>query len=401
MKNINVIKIGNMVKLSINGKVYQKNCGSPKEANDLFHLCLIAKENPTDENIKNIHIFINERTRIAFLTGLENDPQTGEIYLAGFNTPIPDTLVEVIKDYHENDYPIDVIINFWKLLMLNPDKRVRTDLFDFIKTHDFVLTDSGYMVVYKAVHLKENKMDAKAKLFAEFLSHEVLKVRKDWKCSPRKYVVYKNLETQTWDITKKETAEGWNEVERNIEILGNLGDLFDDVFNLEVREENTPVMEFETITSLGPKMTVRLGEPVRQDRKDCDANYRIDCSNGLHVGATKYVENFADSKSKILVCYVNPANVVAVPQYDHSKIRVCEYFPFALAKFENKTIDIIQQQYFESDYTDYEVEELERQVALVQANELPIERAINAENDEDRPMSELMKIIESRLIDIE
>lgn len=404
MKNINVIKIGNSVKISINGKLHQKNCGNASEANDLFSLCLKAKEDPTDENIKNIRAYLNEKIRVAILAGLENDPETGEVFLAGFNTPIPDTLVEIIKEYHENNYPMDAILNFWKLLMLNPDKRVREDLFDFIKTHDFVLTDAGYMVVYKAVYTKENKMDAQAKAFAEYISREVLHVRKDWKCSPRKYVVYKNLETEVWDITKKETAEGWDEEEKNVEILGNLGELFDSIFNVEVKEEESLVPEYTDMYSR--TMRIVLGEPVKQDRKECDANYRNDCSNGLHVGATKYVEKFAhvfphdDSTSTILVCYVNPANVVAVPQYDHSKMRTCEYFPFALATYEDGKIDIIEQAYFESDYTEYEVEELAKLVEKVQAEELPIERAINCENDEERPMNELMKIIESRLVDI-
>ena len=122
--------------------------------------------------------------------------------------------------------------------------------------------------------------------------------------------------------------------------------------------------------------------------------------NGLHVGATKYVENYANHTSAILACFVNPANVVAVPNYDKSKMRTCEYFPFAVATFENKKIDIIEQMYFEEDYCDYETTELEKQIAKVKANDLPIETAKKAEK-ESRPMAELIKILETRLIDIE
>lgn len=399
MKNINVIKIGNMVKISLGGKLHQKNCGSPKEADELFRLCLKAKENPTDENVNNIRGYLNEKTRIAILAGLENDPETGEVFLAGFNTPIPDALVEIITEYHENNYPMDAILNFWKLLMLNPDKRVRTVLFDFITSHDFVLTDAGYMVVYKAVYDKDNEMNPEAKDFAEFISRQYLRVKKDWKCSPRKYVAYKNFENDAWDITKKETAEGWDEEDKNVEILGNLADLFDSIFNVEVKEEESLVPEYTDMHT--QTMKIVLGEPVKQDRKECDADFRRDCSNGLHVGATKYVESFANRKSKILVCYVNPANVVAVPEYDHSKMRVCEYFPFAVATYENGKIDIIEQAFFESDYREYEVEELEAQIVKLQAEELPIAKAMNAENDEERPMSELINIISTRLVDIE
>lgn len=399
MKNINVIKIGNMVKLSLGGKLHQKNCGSPKEADELFRLCLKAKENPTDENVNNIRAYLNERTRVAILAGLENDPETGEVFLAGFNTPIPDTLVEIIKEYHENNYPLDAIMNFWKLLMLNPDVRVREVLFDFIKTHDFVLTDNGYMVVYKAVYdvKDENGTDTS---FAEYISNRYLHVKKTFKESPKNHVVYKDSDGN-FATTNVKTAEKWKETEKDIEFLGNLNELFDAIYNSNVEEDTNAVPVYTDMHS--KTMRIVLGEPVKQERKECDADFRRDCSNGLHVGATAYVESFANWHSgenrTILVCYVNPANVVAVPDYDHSKMRVCEYFPFAIASWDGKKIDIIEQSYFESDYCEYELEELEKQVALVQANELPIEKAINAEA-EVRPMSELLKIIESRLVDI-
>jgi len=383
------------VNISIDGKLHKKNCGSPKEADELFRAVLKAKENPTDDNIKVIRCLLNEKLRIALMAGLESDPETGEVFLAGFNTPVPATLVEVAKEYHENGYPLDAIINFWKLLMINPDKRVRTSLFDFITTHDFVLTDKGYMVVYKAVYRK-GEQDAEATAFAEYVSNQVLYVKKNWKCSPNKYVVYKNLDTDTWEITKKQTAEGWNETEKNIEFLGNLGDLFNSIFMTEETDNSVPVY-----TDMHSRtMTIVLGQPVSIERHECDADPAIDCSYGLHCGATKYVERFGQGSSVILACLVNPANVVAVPKYDHSKMRVSEYFPFAYATYEDGKIDIIEQAYFEDDYCQYEVEELEKQIAKVQAEELPIATAMEAEA-ETRPMTELMKMLESRLFDIE
>jgi len=395
MKNIQSVKIGNMVNVSIDGKLHKKNCGSPKEADELFRAVLKAKENPTDDNIKVIRCLLNEKLRVALMAGLESDPETGEVFLAGFNTPVPATLVEVAKEYHENGYPLDAIINFWKLLMINPDKRVRTSLFDFITTHDFVLTDKGYMVVYKAVYRK-GEQDAEATAFAEYVSNQVLYVKKNWKCSPNKYVVYKDNNTQTWEITKKQTAEGWNETEKNIEFLGNLGDLFNSIFMTEETDNSVPVY-----TDMHSRtMTIVLGQPVSIERRECDADPSIDCSYGLHCGATKYVERFACGSSVILACLVNPANVVAVPKYDHSKMRVSEYFPFAYATYEDGKIDIIEQAYFEDDYCQYEVEELEKQIAKVQAEELPIATAMEAEA-ETRPMTELMKMLESRLFDIE
>jgi len=394
MKKIQGVKIGNMVNLSIDGKLHKKNCGSPKEADTLFKAVLKAKENPCDDNIKALRSLLNEKLRIALMAGLETDPETNEVYLAGFNTPVPQKLVEVAKEYHDNGYPLDAILNFWKLLMINPDTRVRTSLFDFISTHDFSLTDKGYMVVYKAVYRKD-KENAEATAFAEFVSNMVLKVKKTWKESPKNYVVYRN-EDGDYAITGVKTIEKWNEKDKGIEVLGNLNELFEAIY---IAEEKTDVVPVYTDMH-SRTMTIVLGQPTSIERVECDADPSVDCSYGLHVGATKYVENFAGGDSIILACLVNPANVVAVPQYDHSKMRVSEYFPFAYATYENRKIDIVEQAYYEDDYCQYEIDELETQIAKVRAEELPIETARKA-NAEVRPMSELMKMLESRLIDIE
>lgn len=402
MKNINAVIRGTTVNLSIDGKLHKKECRNPEEADKLYRLVLTARENPTDENIKAVKMYINDKTRVAYLTGLETDVETGEVFLAGFNTPIPNALLEVIEEYHEKKYPLDAIMNFWKLLMVNPDKRVRDSLFQFITTHDFVLTDKGYMVVYKAVFRKDEngKRDV---AYEEFITNQYLHVKKDWKCSPNKYVVYENLNNddpaEQYAIAKIETVEGWNENERGIEIKGKLGDLFSVIVNSDNKIKDSKTTQKYT-DMYSRTMSIELGVPVFMPRKDCDSDPAKDCSYGLHVGATKYVEKFASSDCVILVCLVNPMHVVAVPEYDHSKMRVTEYFPYAFATYNDGKIDIIEEAYFESDYQNYEQWELEEMIAKVKAEELPIETAKKAEQ-ESRPMSELMKMLESRLVYIE
>jgi hypothetical protein len=394
--NINAVKMGSIVNLSINGKLQKKNCNTPEEATILFKAILKAKENPTDENLKTIRCLLSEKLRIAMLAGLEVDPETNEIFLAGFNTPIPQTLVDVIEDYTKNKYPLNAIINFWKLLMINPDKRIREKLFDFIKVHDFALTDKGYMIVYKAVARKE---DTEKNRFAEYISNQVFHVRKDWKCSAYKYGVYKIIATGEYGISKVETFANWNEKEKGIETLGNLGDLFDAIFNgNKTSKDETPV--YLSKSNQAPKMEIRLGIPVIMPRSECDGDPMVECSFGLHCGSTKYIQTFASSTDAILVCLINPANVIAIPIADHSKMRVSEYFAFAVATYINGKIDVIDQQYYENDYINYEVEELEKQIAKVKSEELPIETAISCE-PESRSLEEMMKILSTRLIDIE
>jgi hypothetical protein len=396
MNNIQAVKIGNMVNISLNGKLYKKNCGTPKEADELFKIVLKAKENPDDKDaFKQVRIALNEKLRTALMCGIEADVETGEAYLAGFNTPIPETLLEVMKEYHENKYPLEPIINFWKLLMVNPDTRIRTTLFDFISTHDFVLTDKGYMLVYKAVYHKE-KEQTEASQFEEFISKQYLHIKKNWNCSPNKYVGYKEKESGELKITKYNTAKNWDEKEKGIEIIGKIGDLYEAIITKENAEENTNTVYTDMHSRT---MSIIVGEPCVMPRTECDSDPANECSYGLHVGATKYVERFGNGSSTILACLVNPANVVAVPKYDNSKMRVTEYFPIAVATYEDGKIDIVEQKYFEDDYANYEVDELEAQIEKIQAEELPIATAKGAEK-ETRPMSELQAMLESRLVDI-
>lgn len=392
MKNIQAVKIGNVVNVSLAGKLHKKNCGSPEEANELFELVLEAKADPSDENIKAIRAYLNEKLRVAYLTGLENDPETGEVFLAGFNTPLPTALVEVIREYHENGWNMDALINFWTLLMLNPDERVRNDLFGFIGSHDFSVTDKGYMVVYKAV---ANKKDSSNDPLAEFVGEQYLHVKKDWKCSPNKYGVYQD-EDGVFAITKSKTLEKWMKKNKNVEIFGKLGDLYDKIVS---GAEDTPDAPAWTDKHTRT-MNIELGVPVVMDRSECDADPQRDCSYGLHVGATSYVESFGNNGDTVLVCLVNPAHVVAVPSYDNSKMRVSEYFPYAIAKYEDGKIDIVEEAYFENDYGEWEADAIEELVEKIQANQKPIEKAKNS-NDEVRPMSELKKLLETRLVDLQ
>lgn len=393
MKNITAVKLNNSINMYIDGRLHRKTFSSLELADKVFRAILEAKKNPTDEAIDTVLAYLNDTTRIARQNGLEYDLETGSIFLAGFSTPIPNLLVKTIEEYHENGYPLTAITNFWKLLMLNPDKRVRESAFKFITTHDFVLTDNGYMVVYKAVDYKQKQDNA----FDEFISNQFFHVRKDWKCSPNKYVVYRKL-TDEKDvhgelfITKVETYEGWDDEAEGIEYLGFLGDLYMEIGTTD----NTETIYTDNYTH---SMTIRLGVPVVMDRKDCNSDPQQDCSYGLHCGATKYVQTYASNCSAVLVCLVNPAHIVAVPSSDSSKFRTSQYYPFAKATYCDGKIDIIEQPYFESDYVEYEQKEMEELVVNIKNNELPLEIAMNAPKDE-RSLNELQKIIESRLVDL-
>lgn len=66
----------------------------------------------------------------------------------------------------------------------------------------------------------------------------------------------------------------------------------------------------------------KVGSTVSMDRHDVDDDYSHDCSYGLHVGAYSYASTFAQVLTEVSF---SPEDAVAVPQYDHTKIRVCKY----------------------------------------------------------------------------
>ena len=77
-----------------------------------------------------------------------------------------------------------------------------------------------------------------------------------------------------------------------------------------------------------------VGEEVSIDRSKVDNNRDKHCSAGLHVGAIDYVKSYggidldedSDGGNQIVICKVNPADVVSVPSDARfQKLRTCRY----------------------------------------------------------------------------
>jgi hypothetical protein len=67
-----------------------------------------------------------------------------------------------------------------------------------------------------------------------------------------------------------------------------------------------------------------VGKTVEMPRGEVNPNRKEACSRGLHVCAKSYLSNTMGSR--IVVCKVNPKDVVSVPEdYGNAKMRVCRY----------------------------------------------------------------------------
>ena len=346
-------KIGNTVNVMINGRMHSRKYKKAEEAKEMFEAILAANEDESKENLDKVMYLLNKTNFLLKGDFLFFDDDSESYYIKGVDAPIPDLLGEVIDEHIREGWSLDYLKNFGTLLMSNPDAVVRQSIFDFIQKHDFTITDKGYMLTYKAVTHKtivENDV-------ATFVGKAVVTAKK-YKKSPKVYCLYEQEDGEL-AMTLEATFERWDsngKAEENVLTrVGNLAELYADIANLG----GTVFTDKHSQT-----MNIQLGVPVKKERNECDNNPHNECSNGLHLGATSYVEHFGNSEDTILVCLVNPAHVVAVPTYDRSKMRVSEYYPYGIVdRDENGKIKIVKQSYFETDYAVHEKEQLETAIA--------------------------------------
>lgn len=67
----------------------------------------------------------------------------------------------------------------------------------------------------------------------------------------------------------------------------------------------------------------KLGSLVFMNEGMVDPDRRNDCSNGLHIASRSYLGGFRGGAT--VVCRIRPEDVIAVPQYNHNKMRVSAY----------------------------------------------------------------------------
>jgi len=258
--------------------------------------------------------------RIADISGLFEYDEEGITYLKGFKQPMPKLLVEALLDAHYNpnsNYTVNSLVNFWKYLLLNPDKHVRTGLFQWIKTGKFAITEDGNIISYRNVDIMKSATNKKLQ---DFISESWTKVKK-WKKSCKNYSVYNGDDSGYYVLEKGKDVKEPSIFE------GNLAELYSD---LDTEEDITIYTDNYTHT-----MEIKLGEVVSMNRAECDNDPSGSCSRGLHQKSAAHGWNFG---SNALVCLVNPYHVVAIPSYDTSKFRTCQYLPISKAEVSNYSI---------------------------------------------------------------
>ena len=392
MARIYALRSGLSVTLNVGGATKQFVCTDEDESKELFARVSelrAAALNGAQDSYEELVSMTDPNYRMKDVAGLTRD-NDGNFYLGNYSEAIPTGLMLKIKEYTDLGLSTEPLINFWKLLMLNPDKHVRQSLFQFAERFSFPITDKGYFIAYKSVAWKgESNKDLALSVASEYIYKKAsgqdasdihvftvedeitfveigneaeYKTTEEFIDSLADSVL---VEVGTVELTKALVSdsipEDW-EYNENMGTYYKSESLVVDVTYEGVLEElYTSIiagMNYDTPTFTDwhtRRSTIVLGQAVSMERESCDNDPSVTCSSGLHVGAPGYVSGFGgrNNSNYILACLVSPMNVVAVPyDYDFEKMRTCEYLPYAICKLnDDDSIREVDTRYFEDDYT--------------------------------------------------
>jgi hypothetical protein len=136
-----------------------------------------------------------------------------------------------------------------------------------------------------------------------------------------------------------------------------------------------------------------IGATPEMPRNACDDRRDMTCSYGLHVCSFEYLPRFVHAKGHVVLCEVDPADVVAIPNdYNNTKMRVCKYR--VMGEVEDYYLDhkdiLADKQVWDPSYTLYaRVEDTDewsdikdfdqRDIAIQTAREELVEGGVNGE----------------------
>jgi hypothetical protein len=240
------------------------------------------------------------------------------VYMLGVSElSIPEDFVSKIIEAEEkgNEEELRKFKNFWTLVSLNPDSRVRNNLFWFIRKWDMQITESGLIIAYRNADIKEE---------AKYSTDQVKTIINLY--YKEKYINH-NDPYSISIIVETKSGKALNM---------SIGAVYDEIVN----GGDSPIYTDQHSHTT----EIKLGNPVSIPRDECDADQEHSCSRGLHCGAKGWLKrNYYGTVG--LMVLVNPANVVAVPTIDsYGKMRTCEYFPIAIIDFDENG-DIIEKSY--------------------------------------------------------
>lgn len=336
-----IIKIkSNLTVVMSNGDIIiEPNC------TDEMYNDIVANQGNEDYVLKKLTPVVHQqKEKIKAAEQLENNLDKSKILFkvgASVYMPeisefsLPTDFVEKIveAELNNNQDLIKAYKNFWLLCCLNPDSRIRNNIFWFLTKYGMEITSSGLFVAYRNVDIKKEGKTINNTL-TKFITDKFMHVRYKLKKAAKNYFVGKLEGELVANINKDKVGEE----------IGNLQELYNNLSSTE-SEEVTVYTDSYTQT-----FNIQIGKLVSMPRMFCDAVQENDCSRGLHVGGKTWLrQNYFGSES--IRVLVNPTDVVAVPPKDkYGKMRTCAYMPIQVVSFKNGEIDAYDISGFEDDF---------------------------------------------------
>ena len=249
-----------------------------------------------------------------------------------------DFVEEFIKAEMENDEDkITAYLNFWILVSLNPDSRVRNNLFWFLKKWGMVISKSGLIVAYRNADIKYQGRKFSHEYMRE-ISKQYAYIKYISKKNTNDYVVYTDPELTICHIKDAKNSDYAPKI--------TLTQAYKDIVEAGDKEE-TVYTDHHSHT-----FEIRLGHIVSMSRKKVDSNQENTCSSGLHCAGKDWLEKnyFGTVGMRVLV---NPADVCGIPTKDqYGKMRVCAYYPVNIVDFDEdgRIVDEGIESGFEDDF---------------------------------------------------
>lgn len=156
------------MKVIFEGNHYLKT----ENADEIYAAAQQLRKKDTEEYRERLRNLLDPHYREVVMGDLERD-NMGNLYLEGFNQPLGEGMVSLIKDHHDQDLSTDPFKEFWKRLQLNPNEKAREDFFEYVRDFGLTITDEGYVILYKAVD--RNPHADLDNDFVEFVGQEYLK----------------------------------------------------------------------------------------------------------------------------------------------------------------------------------------------------------------------------------
>lgn len=160
---------------------------------------------------------------------------------------------------------ISAYLNFWTLLSLNPDSRVRNNIFWFLKRWGMVISKSGLIVGYRNVDIKHEGIKYPSTMVS-YITREWAYVRYKLKKSPKDYLVISNI--AGYDRIHANSKSNSNSV------VGNLDSMYQEI--ISCKGQTAPVYT----DAYSHTFEIKIGQVVQMERKTCDEEQEHDCSRG-------------------------------------------------------------------------------------------------------------------------